>query len=260
MAGKTKISFPTLEQTSQTLDIRGHLALVTGGGRRIGAQCVRALCQSGARVVVHCHRSTTDAETLCQEIRANGGHSWLVEANLGDRDAIDTLIPQIEKTYGALTILVNNAAIFEPGTTLETTWDHWDRHLAINLTAPFFLMGHFARQLPQGASGKIINIIDQRILRPSPGHVAYTASKSALWSLTRMAALELAPNIQVNAIGPGAILPAKQDDENTFLALARALPTQRTGRLEEITSALLFFLANDYVTGQMVCIDGGQHL
>ncbi|MBF0140773.1 MAG: SDR family oxidoreductase [Magnetococcales bacterium] len=260
MAGKTKISFPTPEPASQTLDIRGHIALITGGGRRIGAQCVRALSRAGAKVVVHCHHSTDDAMALCQGIQARGGHSWLVEADLGDGNAMEDLIPRIEKTIGPLSILINNAAIFEPGTTLGTTRDQWDRHLDINLTAPFFLMSQFAKQLPREAPGKIINIIDQRVLRPAPGHAAYTATKSALWSLTRMAAVELAPNIQVNAIGPGAILPAQQDNEATFQALVQSLPIQRPGRLEEISSALLFFLANDYVTGQMVCIDGGQHL
>ncbi|HIJ85584.1 MAG TPA: SDR family oxidoreductase, partial [Magnetococcales bacterium] len=156
--------------------------------------------------------------------------------------------------------LINNAAIFEPATVVDASWDNWNRHMAINLAAPFFLMSRFARQIPEGGAGKVVNIIDQRVLRPSTGHVTYTAAKSALWSLTQMAALELAPRIQVNAIGPGAILPAAQDDTASFMQIARCVPMGRPGTLEEITQALLFFLKVDYVTGEMLCVDGGQHL
>ncbi|MBF0147563.1 MAG: SDR family oxidoreductase [Magnetococcales bacterium] len=242
------------------MDLQGQLALVTGGGRRIGAACVRALSVAGARVVVHCHRSTEAAQRLCQELQATGGMAWTVMADLADEQAVEALIGRVGTEWGPVTILVNNAAIFEPATVIDTSRDHWNRHLAINLTAPFFLMSRFARQLPDEAVGKVINIIDQRVLRPAPGHVAYTAAKSALWALTRLAARELAPRIQVNAIGPGAILPAAGDDETVFDRLARSVPMGRAGRLEEVTEALLFLLRHDYVTGEMLCVDGGQHL
>ncbi|MBF0423280.1 MAG: SDR family oxidoreductase [Magnetococcales bacterium] len=242
------------------MEIQGKLALVTGGSARIGAACVRALSRAGARVVVHCHRAATPASALCDDIRSAGGQAWPLVADLSDPGVVDALISRIVTDWGPLHILVNNAAIFEPCSIPGATWDNWNRHLAINLSAPFFLMSHFVRQISPEGAGKVINLIDQRVLRPGPGHASYTAAKSALWSLTRLAAVELAPRVQVNAIGPGVILPAAQDDEFTYAALVRSLPMQRPGRLTEITDALLFLLGNDYVTGQMLCIDGGQHL
>lgn len=233
---------------------------MTGGGRRIGAACVRALSAAGARVAVHCHGSTSIADDLCQEINAAGGEAWTIEADLGDWREVECLLPRVGKKMGPVTILVNNAAIFEPDTVLGANWDDWNRHMALNLSAPFFLMSRFARQVPEGAEAKVVNIIDQRVMRPGRGYVSYTVAKSGLLSLTRMAALELAPGIQVNAIGPGAILPAAGDDTETFEATGRSVPLGRPGSLEDITEALLFFLRQDYITGEMLCVDGGQHL
>lgn len=241
------------------LEIRGRLALVTGGGRRIGAACVRVLCAAGVRVAVHCHRSAGLAEDLCREINDGGGRAFTVVADLGSPREVERLLARAGENAGPVTILVNNAAIFEPGTVLDATWDNWNRHVAINLTAPFFLMSRFAGQLPEGEVGKVINVIDHRVLHPGKGYAAYTAAKSALWSLTKMAALELAPRIQVNAIGPGAILPAA-GDLAAFTKVARSVPMGQPGGLEDITDALMFFIRQDYVTGEMLCIDGGQHL
>ncbi|MBF0110605.1 MAG: SDR family oxidoreductase [Magnetococcales bacterium] len=242
------------------MELHGQLALVTGGGRRIGAACVRALGDVGVRVAVHCHRSTVAAERLCRELRAEGKEAWTVVADLEQEADVEGLMRRVTDQGGGVTLLINNAAIFEPSSVSEVSWDNWRRHLAINLTAPFFLMSRFARQVPEGGQGKVINIIDQRVLHPGPGHVSYTVAKSALWTLTRIAARELAPRIQVNAIGPGVILPAAGDDVDAFLRLARSVPMGRPGSLAELTEALLFFLGCDYVTGQMLCIDGGQHL
>ncbi|MBF0134516.1 MAG: SDR family oxidoreductase [Magnetococcales bacterium] len=242
------------------MEIKGHLALVTGGGRRIGAACVRALSAAGVRVAVHCHGSTELAENLCREIHASGGVAWTIAADLSDWRAVEALLPRVEENGGPVTILVNNAAIFEPDTVLGANWDDWNRHMALNLAAPFFLMSRFARQVPEGATGKVVNILDQRVMRPGKGYVSYTVAKSGLLSLTRMAALELAPNIQVNAIGPGAILPAAGGDTETFMQLSRSVPMGRPGSTDDITEALLFFLRQDYITGEMLCVDGGQHL
>ena len=234
-------------------------ALITGAGRRIGAACALALANQGARVVIHSRNSSAGATALCEQIRKHGGKAGCLEADLASPTEAAGLMERTRQRFGPVTILVNNAAIFEPGTLDNTTIVDWNRHLGINLTAPFLLMQSFARQLPSSV-GKIINLIDQRVTRPQPGHAAYTVAKSALWTLTRLAALELAPQVQVNAIGPGPILPAPGSGPEGFHRVAAATPLARPGLPEDITAALLFLIRQDYITGEMIRVDGGEHL
>lgn len=236
-------------------------ALVTGGGRRIGAACVLALAQRGATVVIHHNASGDSARALADAIRERGGRAHPLSGDLADQEATQNLIDRAEAAAGRpIDILINNAAIFHPGLVADTPVAAWNRHLAINLTAPFLLMQRFARRLPPGAPGVIIQLIDRHGHRPRPGYAAYSASKSALWTLTRQAALELAPRIRVNAIGPGPILPAPDAGQAAFDAIGAATPAGRAGSPDDIVRALLFLLDNDLITGEMIRVDGGEHL
>ncbi|MBF0125854.1 MAG: SDR family oxidoreductase [Magnetococcales bacterium] len=237
-------------------------ALITGAGHRIGAACALALARQGIAVVIHYGSAREAARTLQQTIRTGGGEAHLLQGDLADAGETGRLLPQAEALLGGrvVEILVNNAAIFLPGTVRDGPLEVWNRHLDINLTAPFLLMQSFARRLPPEGRGKIIQIIDQKGHRPRPGYAAYSAAKSALWTLTRLAALELAPAIQVNAIGPGPILPAPGASQAAFEGVAAATPAGRSGTPEEIGAALLFLLRHDFITGEMIRVDGGEHL
>ncbi|MBF0627172.1 MAG: SDR family oxidoreductase [Magnetococcales bacterium] len=237
-------------------------ALVTGGARRIGAACVRALAQRGLSVVIHHHASHAEAEALRAEIFAQGGQAQVLQADLADATQTGTLIARAETLLGQqpITLLVNNAAIFEQGALRETSHAQWERHLAINLTAPFLLTRDFARRLPSGMPGQVIQLIDRYAHHPRPGYAAYSAAKSALWTLTRQAALELAPAIRVNAIGPGPILPAPGDSAERFARIGAATPLTRAGNLDDLTAALLFLIDNPFITGELIRVDGGEHL
>ncbi|MBF0623780.1 MAG: SDR family oxidoreductase [Magnetococcales bacterium] len=250
--------------------MHGTAGLVTGAGQRIGQACALALAEAGVGVAVHFGRSREAADAVCRQIRDRGGRALVLQADLADPGQCASLIPRAAAVLGPLAILVNCAAIFEPGSLARTTPEAWNRHLAINLTAPFLLIQALAAQCPAPptrqdepaapVAGKVVNVIDQRIHRPRPGHLAYTTAKSALWTLTRIAAAELAPRIQVNAIGPGPILPAPDATPEAFLRVAAATPMGRPGRVADLVHTLRFFLENDYVTGEMVCVDGGEHL
>ncbi|MBF0427384.1 MAG: SDR family oxidoreductase [Magnetococcales bacterium] len=237
-------------------------ALITGAGRRIGAACAKRVAQHGTAVVIHYGTSHSEAKELQEEITNQGGEAHILQADLTDPEQTMALIPQAMALLNSrpIDILINNAAIFLPGSIQSTPIDLWNRHLAINLTAPFLLMQAFVLALPPQRTGKIIQIIDQYGHRPRPGYAAYSAAKSALWTLTRQAALELAPRIQVNAIGPGPILPASGDSMKKFAQIAAATPSQRAGTLDDITAALFFLLHNDFITGEMIRVDGGEHL
>lgn len=242
------------------MDPSGVTALLTGAGRRIGAACAEALAAQGARIAIHCHRSEADAESLCAAIRQRGGQAAWFCADLADAGQTSALLEQVCQHFGPVRILVNNAAIFQSGSLRTTSQEVWERHLAVNLTAPFLLMQAFANSLAPTLTGKIINLIDQRVVRPHSGQVAYTVAKSALWTLTRMAAVELAPTIQVNAIAPGPILPSAAATVGSFQQVAAATPLGRAGIPQDIADTLLFLVRQEFITGEMICVDGGEHL
>ncbi|MBF0162452.1 MAG: SDR family oxidoreductase [Magnetococcales bacterium] len=243
-----------------SLDLAGHTALVTGAGRRIGAACAEALAGAGARVAVHHQHSGAEAEALCQRITRQGGRAEPFAADLTEATRLPLLLAAVGQRLGRVTILVNNAAIFAPGTLRDTPLTAWQGMLATNLTAPFLLMQAFAQALPPPATGVIINLVDQRVLRPSAGHLAYSVAKSALWQLTQQSALELAPHIRVNAIAPGPILAAAGAAGAAFPQIAAATPLQRPGSPQDIVDALLFLIGHAFITGEMICVDGGEHL
>ena len=235
-------------------------ALVTGGARRIGRALVLALAEDGFAVAIHHHRSHKEAEALAAEIARAGGKAVALAADLADEGAVAELLPRAAAALGPIGCLVNNASIFENDMVTTTSRDSWDRHLAINLRAPFVLIQEFAAQVPPDAGGVVINLLDERVWNLTPYFVSYTVTKAALWTLTRTMALALAPRIRVNGIGPGPTLPSPRQSPEQFLARCRSLPLQRGTSPDEIAAALRFILAAPAMTGQMIALDGGEHL
>lgn len=241
------------------MDLRGRKALVTGGAKRLGRAFALALADAGADVVVHYGRSDSDAEAVVGEIRSKGRKAEAVRADLADAAAAPRAVADAEARVGPLDILVNSAAIFEKGTLDDTALRNWDAHLAINLRAPFLLSQAFARAAGS-RPGKVVNIADWRAVAPGRAYLAYTVSKAGLLTLTRFAARELAPRIQVNALALGAVLPPAGADAAHLEAVTRSTPAGRPATLAEVCDALLFLLRNDFITGETLFVDGGAHL
>ncbi|HEY9011385.1 MAG TPA: SDR family oxidoreductase [Devosia sp.] len=237
-----------------------NVALVTGAGGRVGATIARRLGSAGYKVLVHYRSSVDGAKAVVAEIERAGGEAALVKGDLVNRKQRAALIEKAAKAFGPVTVLVNNASSFEPDAVTDVDEALWDQHFGIHVEAPVFLARDFARQLPPGASGNIVNIIDERVLHPAPSYFSYTLSKSALWSATRTLAQSLAPRIRVNAIGPGPTLPPAGETDASFRAGLQRLPLQRAANPEEIADGILFILAAPSMTGQMLALDGGQHI
>ena len=237
-----------------------NVALVTGAGDRIGATIAKRLARAGYKVVVHYRSSTAGAEAVKAEIEQAGGNAALVRADLAKRSERAALIEKSAAAFGPLTLLVNNASTFQRDAATDVDEALWDQHFAVHVEAPVFLARDFARQLPDGAQGNIVNIIDERVLHTAPSYFSYTLSKSALWSATRTLAQSLAPNIRVNAIGPGPTLAPEGESDKSFRATQPRLPLQRAANPEEIADGLLFILSAASMTGQMLALDGGQHI
>jgi NAD(P)-dependent dehydrogenase (short-subunit alcohol dehydrogenase family) len=235
-------------------------ALVTGAGQRIGRACALALAEAGFAVAVHYNSSGKAAEAVAGAIRDAGGKAIAIAANLADEDAVAGLLPRAAAALGPIGVLVNNASVFEGDTVATASRDSWDRHLAVNLRAPFVLIQEFARHLPEAAGGLIVNLLDERVWNLTPYFVSYTLSKAGLWTLTQTMALALAPRIRVNGIGPGPTLPSPRQSHEQFLQQCRSMPLKRGTGPEEIAAALRFLLAAPAMTGQMIALDGGQHL
>lgn len=238
----------------------GRIALVTGAGLRIGRAIAVALGAQGWHVVLHYRQSRGEAETAAREIRDAGGRANLLDADLADLAAVEGLIPRCVALAGAPTCLINNASLFLDDGMGTLTAAQWQAHMDVNLRAPVFLAQAFAANLPEDAEGCIINLIDQRVLRPVPGFFSYTVSKAGLrWATTTMAQA-LGPRIRVNAIAPGPVLPSIHHTEAGYA-------TERAGTLlgvgaepEHIAAAVRFILDTPSMTGEMITLDGGQHL
>ena len=242
------------------MELQNKVALVTGGAVRLGRALALALVAEGARVIIHYGHSSGAADELLAEITARGAEATAMQADLRQPDAVLALIERAVAHFGTIDILINNAAIFEPGNWDDTTEENWERHFAINLKAPFFLSQAFAKQHPHGRRGHIVNIADWRGERPGTDHVAYTLTKAGIIALTKSLALALAPEIQVNAISPGLILPPPGRDQSYLDSKAAHIPAQRAGSPEEIARAMLFLLHSDFVTGEVLHVTGGEQL
>jgi NAD(P)-dependent dehydrogenase (short-subunit alcohol dehydrogenase family) len=235
-------------------------ALVTGAGRRIGKAIALDLAAAGWAVAVHCNKSRDEADAVAAQIERGGGRAAVIAADLSDLDAVTGLVPAAEAALGPVSLLVNNAALFEPDTPATIRPDLWTRQLTVDLAAPCFLAKDMAARLPAGGEGLIVNIIDQRVWRLRPDFFSYTLAKSALWTATQTLAQGLAPRIRVNAIGPGPTLIGSRQSQAHFDRQVAAVPLKRGPSLEEVCGAVRFFIATPSVTGQMLALDGGQHL
>lgn len=234
--------------------------LVTGSGRRIGRAIALDLARAGWTVAVHYNHSEAEAAAVADEISALGGMARVVQADLADEDGAAGLVQQACDAIGPLSCLVNNASVFEKDTPLTATRESWGTHMQVNLRAPFQLIQAFTEQRPQETEGNVINLIDQRVWNVTPFFTSYTVSKVALWGLTQNLALALAPSIRVNAIGPGPTLASIHQTKEQFERQWTALPLSRPVMPEEICRAVRFLLDAPSITGQMIVLDGGQHL
>jgi NAD(P)-dependent dehydrogenase (short-subunit alcohol dehydrogenase family) len=236
-------------------------ALITGASRRIGLAIAGRLAREGRPVVLHCsHRSARDAELAAQAICTRGGRAAVLSADLADLNELQGLIEFAEREFGPLTLLVNNASIFELDTAQDFSLDVYERQMAINLRAPLLLARDFAARLPENVEGSIVNIIDQRVWRLTPRYFTYTLAKSALWTATRTMAQTFAPRIRVNAVGPGPVFPSANYGEEGFEIEARGVPLRRAADVAGIVDAVIYLSQARSVTGQMIAVDSGQHL
>mgnify|MGYP001149705789 CR=1 FL=1 len=236
------------------------IALVTGGARRIGRAIVEDLAKNGFAVAIHCRSSVDVAEALAEDVRKQGGRAAVVTADLADLDAARALPAKAAAALGPLTLLVNNASIFEADGIGSLEPDRFQRQMAVNLAAPVFLADAFAAQLPADRDGLVVNMIDQRAWKTTPHFVSYQLSKSGLLTATRTLAQALAPRIRVNAIGPGPTLPSPRQDPAEFRKQAEAVLLRHGPDLCEFGRTIRYLYETRSITGQMIALDGGQHL
>ena len=233
-------------------------ALVTGGSKRIGRAICLALAAAGHDLAIHHRDSAAEAEAVAAAVRDLGRRAVVLAADLTDETATRALVPAAIAALGPLTALVNNASVFEDDRVGSLDRATWDRHLDTNLRAPIVLAEAFAAQAPDGSA--IVNLLDQRVLKPDPRFFSYSLSRNALWWATRTLAQALAPAIRVNGVGPGPTLPSVHQTQAEFAAEAAATLLQKPGSPEAVAAAVLWLLDADMVTGQMIAVDGGQHL
>lgn len=237
-----------------------RVALVTGGAKRIGAAIADRLAGAGYAIVVH-GREGRDAEAKASALRAEGAEAASLVGDLADLARLPALMEAASLAFGPVTLLVNNASLFGKDSLASLTQENFANNLAVNLQAPVLLAQAFARGLPEGAPGAIVNIIDQRVLRPNPQFFSYTLAKSALLTATRTLAQALAPRgIRVNGVGPGPTLPNIHDGVAGFEAEVAGTLLGRAVSPAEIAEAVLYLAQAQAVTGQMIAVDSGQHL
>lgn len=235
-------------------------ALVTGAAKRIGRAIALDLARHGWAVAIHYNNSAAEAAEVVAEIEASGGRATALQAPLDDEDKVRALVPAAADALGPVGLLVNNAAAFVHDDIRDGTREIWELHMEANLRAPAVLIQEFARALPEGSTGNVVNILDQRVWNPTPYFMSYTVSKMALWTLTRTLAMSLAPRIRVNAIGPGPTLKGERQTEEHFRLQWQSVPMRRSTDPGEIAAAIRFLVDAPGITGQMIALDGGEHL
>lgn len=235
-------------------------ALVTGGARRVGRAIVEDLAAHGFAVAIHCNRSRREAEAVAASVRHAGGRASVMEADLTDLQAVDGLIGQAAEAIGPIGLLVNNASVFEPDQLDNFDWATWDRHFALHLKAPALLARRFAEVLPPDQEGLVVNMVDQRVWNPTPMFFSYALSKSALWAATQTMAQALAPRIRVNAVGPGPTLANMRQQDDDFARQVDGLILGRGPQLADFGATIRYLWEQRSITGQMIALDGGQHL
>lgn len=237
-----------------------RVALVTGAARRIGRAIAEDLAQAGFDVALHCAGSVSEAEAVAHGIRAAGRRATVLAADLGREDETSVLVERAEAALGPVGVLINNASTFERDEALTATRASWDLHMEVNLRAPFVLTQALAQRLPETAEAVVVNLLDQRVWNLTPHFTTYTLSKVGLWTLTQTLALALAPRIRVVGVGPGPALPSARQTAAEFAAQCTGTPLKVGTSPEEICRAVRFALMTRSFTGQMIALDGGQHL
>jgi NAD(P)-dependent dehydrogenase (short-subunit alcohol dehydrogenase family) len=235
----------------------GKTVLITGAAQRIGRHLSIELAQLGYNIIVHYHTSHDEAQQLVRELQSMGVQALAVSANLMVEEEVQGVFPTIQKQFGPVDILINNASTFTYDGVDTVTRESWDHHMEANLRAPFILSQQFARQVNEGC---IINILDQRVWNLTPHYISYTLSKVGLWTLTQTLALALAPRIRVNAIGPGPTLKNEWQTEDAFRYQCNLIPMKKAVSLKDVSNSVQFLIQNSSITGQMIAVDGGQHL
>lgn len=234
--------------------------LVTGAAKRLGRAIALDLGAAGWNIAVHYNGSATEAERVAEDIRSSGGKAVTIQADFSKEAETATVVPAAAEAIGPLTALINSASLFENDDWQSATRQSWDDHMETNLRAPLLLSQLFAKQLPAGARGSIINIIDQRVLKPTPQFLSYSVSKAALYWLTTTLAQGMGPDIRVNAVGPGPTLKNPRQSDADFDRQRDATILKRGADPADICGAVRYLLAAEAVTGQMIAVDGGQHL
>ena len=234
--------------------------LITGAAKRLGRAIALELAAAGWNIVLHYSTSQDDAEKVASEIRAKGVKCAIFAADFAIEAETGKLTARANAELGPLTALINSASLFENDDWRTASRESWDAHMEINLRAPFLLSQHFARQLPKGAKGAIVNIVDQRVLKPTPQFISYSLSKAGLHWITTTLAQALGPNIRVNAVGPGPTMRNVRQSEEDFSRQRDATILKRGAEPEDVARAVQYLLEADAVTGQMLAVDGGQHL
>jgi NAD(P)-dependent dehydrogenase (short-subunit alcohol dehydrogenase family) len=236
------------------MDIDGKVALITGSAKRIGREIALELSSRGARIAVHYRTSVTEA----REVAGHTGATF--QAELTNMAAVEKMMHDIGERFGRLDILVNSASMFSPATAADATSEHWDSQMDTNAKAPFFIAQHASRLMQKAGAGKIINIADVAGEVIWPGYLPYSISKAALIAVNRGLAKAYAPEIQVNAIAPGPVLfPEYYTEEQKQSAVERTL-LKRPGSPRDIVNAVVFLIENDYITGEVIHVDGGRHI
>ncbi len=242
---------------TQHNSLAGKTALITGAAKRLGRNIALALAEQGAQVVVHYHLSEDLAKQLCTELQAKNKLTWSLQADLSHTDQCLSLFARAVEVAGPIDILINNASIFPTETLWETTSESLLQNMKIHAMAPLILSRALAQQQ---RPGRIVNLLDTRVTSYDQQHAAYHLSKRSLATLTSMLAMELAPDVTVNAVAPGLILPPEGQNEDYLKKLAHTNPMNRYGQPEDVAEAVLFLLHSRFVTGQIIYVDGGRHL
>jgi Dehydrogenases with different specificities (related to short-chain alcohol dehydrogenases) len=235
-------------------------ALVTGAGKRLGRAIAADLARGGYGVAIHANRSLDDAEALAGQLRAEGCRAVAVSGDLHDIDETRAIVGRAVETLGPVDILVNNASAFIPDDASRFDPESYAKHFDLHVRAPMILGAALAEQLPDSSPGLIVNIIDQRVLALTPRFFSYTLSKSTLWTMTQTMAQTFAPRIRVNAIGPGPTVKSERQEDADFQAQIDSLPLGQGPSLEEFGRTIRFLFDTPSITGQMIALDGGQHL
>ena len=231
-------------------------ALITGGAKRIGKALAEELAKQGYAIALHYNNSITAAQSVQKHLNRRTCCA-IFPCDLADSDRVEMLILDVLKIFGRLDVLINSASIFEPGSIRKSSLEEFDRHMAVNFKAPLILTSAFARLCRRG---HIINILDTNVVKNKISHVPYFLSKKSLFELTKLSAMELGPEIRVNAVAPGLILPPEGEDAAYLNRRATRLPLKKRGSVHDVCSAVTFLLKQPYVTGQVIFADGGEHL